>query len=309
MKKILRNIEVCKLVSGHNLSLTIHEVTDNRPGPTLGLSSTIHGTTDLGIEIFRRFSLELENFNFKGKVVMLPVANPLALGSFTIRTPIDMNDLMHCFPGSEQGEVSDQIADAIVREYTSQGDYFIDFCSGGVCLTEDFMLTYPSSEELGKMTGWKYILMIANRPGTITEYLGTQNKPMVAVECGGSSQNNEYYIQRGLTSIKNTMKYLKMIDGKPDIPEKQFLVEEVVFIKAKNGGIFRPSFSLDSMHSIVKKSDLLGTTYSPYTFEEIERFYGPFNKNLIMGLKTEISRIEDGDYMFILGNGETLKQL
>jgi predicted deacylase len=309
MKKTLHNIETCKLVNGYDLSLTLHEFTGNRPGPTLGLSSTIHGTTDLGIETFRRLSLELENFNFKGRVVMLPVANPLALGSFTIRTPIDMNDLMHCFPGSKQGEVSDQIADAIVREYTSQGDYFIDFCSGGTCLTEDYILTYPGSEELGKMTGWKYILMIANRPGTITEYLGTQNKPMVATECGGDGQNNEYYIQRGLTSIKNTMKYLKMIDGEPVLPEKQCLVKEVAFIKAKNGGIFKPCFFLDSMHSIVDKSTLLGITYSPYTFEEIEHFYGPFNQNIIMGLKAKIGKVEAGDYMFILGNGDTIEQL
>jgi len=309
LKKTLHNIEVCKLVDGYNLSLTIHEYTNNNPGPTLGLSSTIHGTTDLGIATFRRLSLELENFNFKGRVVMLPVANPLALGSFTNRTPIDKNDLMHCFPGSKQGVVSDQIADTIVNEYTTQGDYFIDFCSGGTCLTEDFILTYPGSEELGRMTGCKYILMNANRPRTITEYLGTQNKPMVATEYGGGNQNNEYYIQRGLTAIKNTMKYLKMIGGEPDLPEKQYSVKEVAFLKAKNGGIFQPSFSLDSIHSIVDKSTLLGTIYSPYTFEEIEHFYGPFNKNLIMGLKATIGRIEDGDYMFILGNGETIKQL
>jgi len=130
MKKTLRNIDVCKLVNGYDLSLTIHEYTDNKPGPTLGLSATIHGNEDLNIEIFRRLSLELENLNFKGRIVMLPVANPLALGSYTNRTPIDMNNLSEHFPGSKQGVVTDQIADAIVREYMSQGDYFIDFHSG-----------------------------------------------------------------------------------------------------------------------------------------------------------------------------------
>ena len=309
MKKALRNIEVCKLVNGYNLSLTIHEFTGNKPGPSLGLSATIHGNENLGIEIFRRLSLELENFNFKGRVVMLPVANPLALGSFTNRTPIDMNNLSIRFPGSKQGEVSDQIADTIVREYMSQGDYFIDFHSGAVHLTEDHVLTYPGSEELGKMTGWKYISMIANRPGSMTAYLATQNKPMVVAECGGGDKNNEYYIQLGLTSIKNMMKYLKMIDGEPDLPEKQYLVEEIIPIMSKNGGIFQPRFSLDSLHSIADKSTLLGTIYSPYTFEEIEHFYGPFNQNLIMGLKTEIGRIEVGDYISFLGNGDTIKQL
>jgi len=314
MKKTLRNVEVCKLVNGHNLSLTIHEYANNKPGPTLGLSATIHGNEDLNIEIFRRLSLELENLNFKGRIVMLPVANPLALGSFTNRTPIDMNNLSEHFPGSKQGVVTDQIADTIVREYMSQGDYFIDFHSGGEHLTEDHVIAYAGSEELAKMTGWEYIHFHSSRPGSMSAYLATQNKPMVVAECGGgsqggrSSQSNEFYIQRGLTAIKNTMKYLKMIDGEPDLPEKQYSVE-IVFIMAKNGGIFQPHFSLDSLHSIVDKSTLLGTTYSPYTFEKIESFYGPLNKNLILGLKTTIGRIEAGDIMFFLGNGETIKQM
>lgn len=309
MKKTLRNIEVCKLVNGYDLSLTLHEFTDNKPGPTLGLSATIHGNENLGIEIFRRFSIELENLNFKGKVLMLPVANPLALGSFTNRTPIDMNNLSTSFPGSKTGEVSEQIADVIVREYMSQADYFIDFHSGGEHLTENHVITYPGSEELGKMMGTEYIRMSPDRPGKMATYLGTQNKPMVVTEFGGSSQNNEYYFQRGLKSIKNIMKYLKMIDGKPELPEKQYRLKELITIRAKNGGIFHPSFSLDSMHSIVNKSDLLGITYSPYTFEEIEYFYGPFNKNLVIMLKIGISRIEAGDFLFMFSDIDTIEQI
>ena len=206
MEKKLRHIEICKLLGGcgYNLSLALHEFTNNKPGPTLGLSATIHGDENLAIEIFRRFSLELEDLNFKGRVVMLPVANPLALGSFTNRTPIDGNNLSTRFPGSKQGEVSDQIADVIVREYMPQGDYFIDFHQGGAHLTEHHVITYPGSEELGKMMGTVYITMNPNRPGSMAAYLATQNKPMVVTEFGGSSQNNGYYIQRGLTSVSYT---------------------------------------------------------------------------------------------------------
>ena len=113
MKKTLRNIEVCKLVNGYDLSLTLHEFTGNKPGPSLGLSATIHGNENLGIEIFRRLSLELENFNFKGRVVMLPVANPLALGSFTNRTPIDMNNLAGNITGQVTAKKQNNICNLI----------------------------------------------------------------------------------------------------------------------------------------------------------------------------------------------------
>ena len=97
----IRNIQVCKLLNGYDLSLALHEFSCNKPGPTLGLSATMHGDEDLPIEILRQISLELENLDFKGRVLILPVANPPALGTFTRNNPIDMTNLNRVFPGSE----------------------------------------------------------------------------------------------------------------------------------------------------------------------------------------------------------------
>src|SRR4030065_407837 len=127
MKKIFRNIQVCKLLNGYELSLTLHEFSCDKPGPTLGLSATIHGDEDLPIEILRQFSLELENLDFKGRV----------------------------FPGSKRGTVSEQIAHAIVTEYIPQADYFLDFHSGGAVPTVEYLAVYPKGEELAKMLGLK----------------------------------------------------------------------------------------------------------------------------------------------------------
>ena len=316
MKKTLRNIEVCKLVNGYDLSLALHEFTDNKPGPTLGLSATIHGDEDLPIEILRQFSLELENLNFKGRVLMLPVANPLALGSFTRNNPIDMSNLDCVFPGAKgwnigekEGTLSEKIAYAIVREYIPQVDCFLDFHSGGAVPTVEYTVTYPNFEELGKMLGHKYLYGGLVNPGSMAYYLASKNKPVVIGEFGGGGQNNKYYIKQGLTGIKNVMKYLKMIDGDPELPEKQYRLKELFVINAKHGGIFHPNLSIESMHKVFGKSDLLGKTYSPYTFEEIEHFYGPFNSNLIILLKADVCRVESGEIMFMIGNMDTAEQI
>ena len=307
MKKILHNIDVCKLLNGYELSLPLHEFSCAKPGSTLGLSATMHGDEDLPIEILRQFSLELENLDFKGKVLILPVANPTALGAFTRSTPTDGSNLNRVFPGSDKGTLSEKITDAIVKKYIPQVDYFLDFHSGGAVPTVEYTLIYPNSEELGKMIGQKYLYGGTGYPGSMAYYLAQKNKPVVIGEFGGGGQNNKYYIKQGLTGIKNVMKYFKMIDGKPDLPEKQYRLKELVTINAKHGGIFRPNLCMESMHKVFEKSYLLGTTYSPYTFEEIEHFYGPFERNLIILLRADVSRVESGEVMLMIGNMDTIE--
>ena len=311
MKKIFRNIQVCKLLNGYNLSLALHEFSCGKPGLTLGLSAGIHGNEEIPIEILRQFSLELENLDFKGRVLMLPVANPLALGTYTKSNPIDMSDLNRVFPGSEEGTLTERIAHVIVKEYIPQVDYLLDFHSGGGVPTAEYTLMYPNSEELGKMLGQKYLYRGTIHPNSMVGYLTQtqKNKPLVLGEFGGGEKNCEYYIQEGLKGIKNVMKYLKMIDGELDLPEKQYRLKELVTIRAKHGGIFSPNLSIKSMHKVYGKNDLLGTTYSPYTFEEIEHFYGPFERNLIVVLKADVSRVESGDVMLIIGNMDTAEQI
>jgi len=308
----LHDIKICKLLNGYELSLTLHELTCNKPGPTLGLTATIHGNEDLPIEILRRFVLELEDLDFKGRVLLIPVANPLALGSFTRNNPIDMSNLNRVFPGSKDGTISDRIAYAMVTEYIPQVDYFVDFHSGAarICTGSavEYTYVYPNTEELGKMLGLKYLYRGSGPLGSMADYLVKQNKPAVVHEIGGGLNNN-HYINQGLIGIKNVMKYLKMIHGEPELPQKQYLIKDFLSIKSKNGGLYSPRFSIDSMHSSINKSELLGTIYSPYTFEEIESFYGPYDRNIIIFLRPDVCRVEAGDGMFQLGNADTIEQI
>jgi len=189
----------------------------------------------------------------------------------------------------------------------------IDFHQGGAVEnhTVEYTLIYPNSEELGKMLGQKYLYRGTIHPKSMVGYLAQtqKDKPLAIGEFGGTDQNNKYYIQQGLTGIKNVMKYLKMIDGEPNIPEKQYCLKEFIEISSKNCGILKPNLSIESMHSVVGKSELLGTIYNPYTFEEIEHFYGPFNKNVIILLIADVCMVEAGQAVFCIGNMDTAEQI
>ena len=309
MEKKLRHIEICKLLGGcgYNLSLALHEFKNNKPGPILGLSATIHGDQNLPIEILRQFSLELEKIDFKGKVLILPVANPPALSACTFKNPIDMSNLNRVFPGSEKGTLSEKIANAVVKEYISQADYFIDLHAGGAFATVEYTIIGVNSEELAKMMGQRYLYAGGFHPNSMTFYINQKNKQAAICELGWGGKNNKYYIQQGVKGIKNVMKHLKMINGEPELPKKQYCFKELVRIKAKHGGIFKPNLSIESMHKVFKKDYLLGTTYSPYTFEEIENFYGTFENNIIILLRADICRIESGETVIQIANMDTVK--
>ena len=319
MQKTFRKIQVCKLLNGYELSLPLHEFSCNEPGPTLGLSATIHGDEDLPIEILRQFSLELENLDFNGRVLILPVANPLALGTFTRNNPIDMSNLNTVFPGAQgwnvgskekEGTLSEKIANAIIKEYVPKVNYNIDFHSGGAVPTVEYTCWYHSnSEEIGKMVGQKYLYKANLYPGSMQYYFVQQDKPAIIGEFGGGGQNNKYYIKQGITGIKNVMKYLKMIDGEPILPEAQYNIKELFIINSKHGGVFCPNIGIESMHAVIPKGNLLGVTYSPYTFEEIERFYGPFDRNLVILLRADVCRVESGEVMLMIGNMDTAIQI
>lgn len=316
MQKNLYKINVCKLLNGYDFSLVVHEYTNNKQGPTLGISATIHGDEDLPIEILRQLSLELKNMDFKGNILMLPVANPLALSTFTRVNLIDNSNLNNIFPGtkgwnvgSKEGTISEKIARLIIREYISKIDYSLDLHSGGAVPTVEYSLMYPNCEELAKMLGQKYLKMGHLFPGSMQYYLKENGIPAALGEYGGGGQNNEYYINQGVTGIKNVMKYLKMIDGKPELPNKQYCVKELVTINAKHGGIFIPKIPKNSMHKIFNKEDMLGIIYSPYDFEENEKFYGPFDKNLIILNRNQLCRAEAGELMYMIANMDTVELL
>ena len=145
--------------------------------------------------------------------------------------------------------------------------------------------------------------------GSLAYCASQQNKPTALIEIGGGGKNNQHYIEEGLKGIKNIMKYLGMLNGMPELPEKQIVVNEIVSIRSKSGGLLYPYVGLDSMNTIVDRQKELGVVYSPYTFEKMEVFRGPFDQNMIVLLVADVCRIEVGEVAYMLGNMDTAKTI
>ena len=80
-------IPLARLLSGVELETTIHTYDGAEDGPTLYVQAAQHGREINGSEVLRRFHEEIETENLAGRIVAVPVADPLTFDRVSYTTP------------------------------------------------------------------------------------------------------------------------------------------------------------------------------------------------------------------------------
>jgi hypothetical protein len=235
------------------------------PGPTLCVIAGEHAMEyagiDAAIRIFREYSPE----KIKGALVVVPVVNSPA---FETRTPYvcPVDDVNVARAGMKDGTMGHIIARVLAEEVVSKADCLLNLHGGD--LPE---LLYPfsivdtigekeiddASATLGKVFGAKYVIQRERKPGKMREpdYRPRVGVPSIVGEAGSLGRFDESDIEVHVTGVKNAMKHLKMIEGKPIIQADQKIVYGGRRIRAGSGGLFYPTRSAGDL---VSKGDVLG---------------------------------------------------
>ncbi|TMJ38273.1 MAG: succinylglutamate desuccinylase/aspartoacylase family protein, partial [Alphaproteobacteria bacterium] len=113
-------------LSNHTpLTLPVHVIHGDEPGPVLFLSAVVHGDEILGAEIVRRVIRHRSLHKLAGTLLAVPVVNAFGLISHSRYMP-DRRDLNRSFPGSDHGSLASIVADLFMREVVLKSDYGID---------------------------------------------------------------------------------------------------------------------------------------------------------------------------------------
>ena len=84
---------------GTEAVLHIHEIVGGAgAGPTVGISAAIHGDEQTGPQIILDFARGLDASRMKGRLLLLPVANPRSFEARTRHNPVDDLNLNRMFP-------------------------------------------------------------------------------------------------------------------------------------------------------------------------------------------------------------------
>jgi predicted deacylase len=301
-------IRIAPMLDGNEISVPVHVIHGETPGPTLGLFACIHGSEYYQNRVIRRIVDETQPNKLRGTIVAVPVANPYAFSHMSRQTPlpteetVDFANLNRVFPGrrvtplfgsmvSTDVSLTMRIAQIITDHIIKRCTHILDYHGQmrGMALKKMLFNLDEKSRDMAKVFG---LGVLHDPPGSVspdgtlmpmTEYASTLGIAAIVPELGGGGhgelfeQTCEDICVRG---TRNVMIHLGMIDGKLETPEKQFYFVKAPHVRATHGGYLvsymeARDVGIGREPREVQKGENLGVVYSPYSFEELEIIRAP----------------------------------
>lgn len=294
---------------GSNAVLFMNELVGEQDGPTIGLSASIHGNENAGSQAMLELFRVLMDTPLKGRILMLPVANPRAMALNRRFTPLDELNLNREFPGNASGTYSQQLAKAISDHFLEKIDLHIDLHSGTDRPTVDYVYIL-NDEPLSRAFGSKVLYRpTASKEGTsfdgTTKAVTVDKRGIssVVVELGGGIVDQTPYVQRTVDGVLNMLRHRGVIPGDVKPQPKQIVVNEIAGIRPTQGGWLEPL--CPALGETIKKGDLLGRVVSPYSFQTLEEIATPYDNGIMILSHLSRNLVESGDYGFMVGNLES----
>lgn len=298
----MRYIDVCTLSTGLPLRVAVHEIEGARPGPIVGITAGVHGDELAPVEALRRLLAELDPAELSGTLRVAPLVNPLAFQAQARHTPQDGQNLNRLFPGDPGGWLTEQLAAAFVEGFLPGLDALIDLHAGGALPTVDYAYI-DNDEALSRSIGTKILYRGPGYPGTLSAVAVERGIRTVVTELGGGLLRDEGYIAQTVAGLRNALRHLGALPGEPECRDDQVVLDALTILRPRHGGLLVPAVGVDRLGDAIPGGTLLGTVYNPQTFEELERFIAPFARTLLILARGAVTRVEAGDYAYMLGEG------
>lgn len=275
-----------------DLAVPVQVVNGANSGPVFALVCNVHGDEAMPLLAAIALKRELNPAQMRGAVVFLPVSNPVAFSDFRRESneQRENTDLHRCFPGNARGSVTEMIAKVIADQVLAQADALCDLHSGGqggrihqrVDINEESTGTVrEQSLALGRAFGAGVVHVNFLPKSTAVGHLNANGRPASGVEIGGTYMSREMtdeFVARTVRGLRNQMKHLGILEGKPELPEKQYLFtrkERKESNPTRGGYIVSYANRIEDLGRRVKKDEKLGAVVDPYTMEESEELKAP----------------------------------
>jgi predicted deacylase len=297
-------IPVSHLASGYALSLPVLVIHGRRAGPRVGVSAMIHGDEIEGLLIVRELWRTITPEALSGSLWLMPVANPLAMEAMSRNTPIDMLDMNRQFPGQPDGWLSEQQAHAMTAGFISEVDCLIDIHAGGTFPWVDYCYIVnaePFSRAFLSALLYKPTQMY---PGTTAAAATARGIPTAVIEIGGGYRDQDQHVANGVRGVMNMMRQAGALDGEVEVRPRQLLLHDIRVMRPREGGLCVPRGRL-TPGSWLDGPQPLADIVSAHSFETLETMAAPFAKNVVVLARNYATRINPGDYAFMMGDGET----
>lgn len=284
-------IEIPRLVTGTRVSLPLRIFHGRSPGPTVFVSSSIHGDEVMGVEIIRRVAAGLSARALHGTVVFVPIVNVHGFLTGDRYLP-DRRDLNRSFPGSSRGSLASRIADAFLREVVARCDVGIDLHTGSDHRTNLAQvrcdLSDPETRDLAAAFAAPVMLDASLRKGSLRAEAHRVGTTILLFEGGEAHRFDAHAITAGVIGVQRVLAHLDMTPSSPP-PEPIVLVDQSLppppllasgssWVRARRSGIGLLEVELGAM---VTKGQVMGTIHDSLG-ARLSRITAPFD-GLVIG--------------------------
>ncbi len=327
-----RAIDVVTMPDGAAIRVNVHSISGSA-GPTLVVIAGQHGNEMTPIQTARRFIESLDTGRIQGAVHVVPVANPLAVGSHTRCTPLDGLDgnggnLNRAWPGRADGFVTDRLASVIWSDLIVSADAVIDLHDGtdtmslyyGYRSRDDTTAAERLSNELSHAFGMEVLVDLPAMSGSLSTVGIAHGVPVVACELGdffgirATAEDSEVVtpmdpVDVGLRGITNVLRRLGMLPGDVTVPERQVAVRDERPLGFTRGGLLESHVSRRDIGRVVAGGTMLGVVISPVDFRTLEELRAPYDQTLILAVTETpsigLARPGGGDFGYYVADWAT----
>lgn len=290
------DIPVSRLSDHTPVSLSVHVIHGERPGPVLFVSAAIHGDEVIGVEIVRRL-LRAEGLEeMAGTLLAVPIVNTFGFLNHSRYLP-DRRDLNRVFPGGAEGSMASRLAHIFMREVVTRADLGIDLHSAAIHRTNlpQIRLTpdNPRLAKLGRVFGAPVMLTSKLREGSLRMAAEAQGVDVLLYEAGEGLRFDELAARAGVSGILRVMHHMGMLqEDLAEIASKPVICTASSWYRAPAGGVFRGYLTIGD---VVEEGTILGAVSDP--FGEVETEVISDTKGIIIG-RTNMPVVYEGDALF-----------
>jgi predicted deacylase len=293
---------------GSMVSIPIIIINGKEDGPTLVISACAHGDEHEGTLALINLSRMLNPEKMKGTVIGVPVLNVDAFHGMRRGNPFDIyiGDMNRIHPGCENGFITERVSHAFFEKVVSRADVLFDLHCGAniLYLTELVMFEVSSNKELAKSVGgsWDILWNGTCQPfgsGTSVGACAKLGIPAIVLELGGAGGRFDHFqenIAKIVNGLYNVMKYLNIIEGKPQTAEKYTEVN-LLQMPCNHGGIVVPESDF-ALRNWVKKGKKLMNIID-FFGNTVEEIRAPFD-GVITGVRV-YPVVHAGEWVVFLG--------
>ncbi|NEU56074.1 succinylglutamate desuccinylase/aspartoacylase family protein [Halorussus sp. MSC15.2] len=289
MRHDSERITLARLPSGGKVKTTVHTYEGSADGPTVYAQAAQHGHEINGTETLRRVHdrLTADGTELAGRVVAVPVADPLTFDRVSYTTPEQLDsvnrNMNRVWPGDADGTLHERMA-ATLWEYVADADAVLDLHTGSAdmlthvvfmegdaesrALAEAFGTDLLLSEEAGEDADAEWdardfggkLRVVASREGI----------PTVTPELAHNKHLVEDAVEAGVSGTLNVLRHLGLLAGDPTADDPTVARNHLGRVTADDSGLFRVDPDRE-VGERVEAGERVGTLYDPTSYEVLQR--------------------------------------